>query len=835
MTPFPREALDRLLDAALERPATERAAFVRAATADPELIAAALDVLDAGAAGPTLVTGGALPPRAVDEALAPGTVVGSFRVSAELARGGMGVVYLAARCDGTFEQEVALKVLKRGLDTDDVLRRFRRERQILARLRHPAIAKLLDGGAAPDGRPYFVMERIDGLPLDEFCAASGLDLEARIRLLIEIAAAVAHAHRNLVVHRDLKPSNILVTPDGRPHLLDFGIAGLLDPTGELAATRSDGHFLTPQWASPEQLAGEPATTLSDVFQLGLLLCSLVTGEPPAVNRGGAGGRGGAARTPPPPSAVITGRDGAASPRARRVRGDLDRIALRALAPDLEGRYPSADALAEDLERFLDGRPVRARRPTVAYRLGKLIRRHRLAAALSGLVALSLLSGVAGTLHQAAAARRAAEAAAREAQVAREVRDFMLGLFAAGDPMLASEVEPTVTELLERGAAPLLAGSPREPAVRAELLTAVGGAFVESGRFDRAEPLLREAVALLERSFGGGDPRLAEPVSRLGDAALYLGRPADAEPLYERALALREHSLAADDPEVGIALTDLCVVRIELDRLDEASQVCPRAAAVLERAGPERRRDLAAALDPLAQLHLLRGAPEEAARVRHRAVELTEAVFGRDHPATGLRLNNYGMLLLRSDARAAEEVLSRALAVLAGALGSDHPRVATVWSNLGSAHTRLGRHQEAAAAYEQALAIRRQRLGETSVRTAYAQSNLANAYHALGRSGAAEELALAAVATEEALLGPEHPSLGPALRILGQIRRDRGDFAEAEVLLRRSLAIQETSVGAREHLPGLLEELADLAERAGRNDEATTLRARAELVAGAPPT
>src|SRR5215210_2267496 len=326
-----------------------------------------------------------------------GRRIGAYRVLAELGSGGMGTVFLAARADAEFERQVAIKVIRRGLDRAEIVSRFRQERQILAGLDHPNIARLLDGGATEEGLPYLVMERVEGVPIDRYSAEASLDLPGKLGLFLKICAAVQYAHRNLIVHRDLKPSNILVTREGEPKLLDFGIAKFLEPGPAEGLTISGERLLTPDYASPEQVLGEPITTSSDVYSLGVLLYQVLCGRPPYRIAG---------RTPQelervvceeeplPPSRTLS-RGSDTEKLREQLRGDLDNIVLKALAKEPARRYASVEHLSEDLERYLTGRPVLARSGGWWYRSGKLLRRHRLAAAAAGAVALSLILGIAG--------------------------------------------------------------------------------------------------------------------------------------------------------------------------------------------------------------------------------------------------------------------------------------------------------------------------------------------------------------------------------------------------------------------------------------------------------
>ncbi len=413
------------------------------------------------------------------ESVRAGDRIGPWRLVAEIGRGGMGVVWLAARADGQFEQRAALKLIKRGMDSEAVLARFLRERQILARLEHPHIARLLDGGIAADGRPYFAMECVAGEPLLRYCAERGLKLEERISLFLDICAAVQFAHRQLVVHRDLKPSNVLIGADGSAKLLDFGIAKLLgDEVGSATQTSEvKDRPLTPAYASPEQLTGAPISTATDVYALGAILYELLTGQRPhdlsdaptsdEIRRLLET----TAPTAPSKRATVD-----APVAARRLRGDLDTIVLTALKREPERRYATVDALAADLRRYLDGRPIAARPDSGIYRTRKFVARHRIGVAAGVLTVAGLLAATAVSWQQLQLARREAVRADNEARTAQAAKDFLLSTFAGADPYATSGKNVSVRELLESSAEKIDTALAGQDAVRADLHMAVADTF-----------------------------------------------------------------------------------------------------------------------------------------------------------------------------------------------------------------------------------------------------------------------------------------------------------------------------------------------------------------------
>jgi len=477
------QEVEALLDAALELPEEHRVAWLEASVADPVLRARVVEMLEAHAhaEGEGFLGAGALtPPGGLED-----QTIGSYRVARELGRGGMGVVYLAERADGQFEQSVALKVVKRGFDSDQIVRRFLQERQILARLQHPHIARLLDGGVTDTGQPFFAMEYIDGVPLTHYCDDRRLGIEARLRLFQQVGEAVQYAHRNLVVHRDLKPSNILVLENGTVKLLDFGIAKLIDDDGNPTLTKTGMRVLTPAYAAPEQEAGEPVTTAADVYSLGVVLYELLSGHNPhqpseskssSVKRPSTVVGSSTTWTRPDgttetfdPERISQDRDAKPEQLRRRLSGDLDMICLKALRPEPDERYDSAAAFVDDIRRHLEGLPVEARAGATGYRVRKFVERNRVLVLATVLVMLSLAGGLAAALWQAQRAREAAVRAETEATTAEQVKDYLVTIFKTSNPWeQPGGAELTARELLARGVAQI-DDLEDKPAVQAELL------------------------------------------------------------------------------------------------------------------------------------------------------------------------------------------------------------------------------------------------------------------------------------------------------------------------------------------------------------------------------
>jgi serine/threonine protein kinase len=461
--------------AARATPPAEREAFLAArAVADPDLAAQLRALLVADeltgimdAWAPQLAS-----VAQVIEPAAPAHV-GAYRIVSEIGRGGMGTVYLADRAGADFEHRVAIKLIGTS-DADDPLhQRFLAERRILAGLVHPNIARLLDGGVTDDGRPYLVMELVDGLPITEYCADRNLDIPARLRLFADVCAAIQHAHQNLVIHRDLKPSNILISGDGHVHLFDFGIAKLIDPARTVTETRVESRMMTPAYASPEQVKGEALGTTSDIYSLGVLLYELLCGSPPYEFPTTSPLQVAAfvcEQDPPPPSARVAATD---RHLAHLLGGDLDSIVLMAMRKEPARRYASADMLRQDVERHLAGLPVLAHRGSRRYRLQKFLRRHRVEAAAAAIVLVALVAGLSVAVTQGQRAARERDRAERALAESKSVTEFLLELFRTGEPGDRPAAQLTALDLLQRGAVRADDLS-TQPIVQARLLDVIRG-------------------------------------------------------------------------------------------------------------------------------------------------------------------------------------------------------------------------------------------------------------------------------------------------------------------------------------------------------------------------
>jgi serine/threonine protein kinase len=745
----------------------------------------------------------------------PGALIGPYRVLEEIAHGGMGVVYLAERADGQFEQRVALKLVRRGMDSDDIARRFLAERQILARLAHPHIARLLDGGVSADGQPYFAMEYVPGVPITQYCDERRLGVADRLRLFHDVCEAVRYAHHNLVVHRDLKPSNVLVTADGEVKLLDFGIAKVLSSQEELdpAATQTGLRVMTPTYAAPEQVRGGGITTATDVYALGLVLYELLTGrlahrferqtpaeyervvcetepEPPsaAVAQPIPAIRGEGSRTVLAPAAIAEAR-GTLPQRLRRdLRGDLDTIVLKALQKEPVRRYASAEALLEDLERHRTGLPVQARPDSATYRATKFLRRHRLGVAAAAGILVALLTGLVGTIWQARTARR-------QAAKATAVQDFLVSLFTVSDPAQSRGQQLTARELLDRGVRRADSALAGQPAVQADLLHILGHIYSQLGLFDHADSLVRRALALSSEVTGPRSVEVEDELNSLGSVLWSKSKYAAAESALTQALQIARVRLGADDPGVATVLVNLAAVVADRGDLGRAEPLLREAIAIDRQRLGDSAAGLATDLSNLGLLLRDLGKLAGADSALRNAVAIDRGQLPPDHPQLLIALHNLANLRNhQGDFKEAERLEREVLEARRRVFPQGHPDLAHSAHQLAGILENQGRYAEAESLLVSALAIRRQWLGPDHDLTLRTVNSLAVLSYRIGDLATAERYGREAYTGWMRSLGDEHPHTATALGVLGAILSEEGRFAEAEPLL-------ETAASRQRHILG----------------------------------
>ncbi len=778
-----------------------------------------------------------------------GRRLGAYEILKELGQGGMSTVYLARRVDREFQNLVAIKRLKPGLASAAVQRRLRVERQILARLRHPYIARILDGGTTAESGPYIVMELIEGSPIDGDCDRRRLTIRERLVLFRQVCEAVQYAHRNLLVHRDLKPSNILVTPEGEPRLLDFGIAKLLAPEEfpeSVEDTLTQMRPMTPRYASPEQVLGLPITTASDVYSLGVLLYELLTGTTPHSLSGKSAAEIESIlqhREPPPPSSAVSvaedGGESAASARrsrpdslSRLLAGDLDNIVLRALHKEPERRYSSVEQFSEDIRRFLEGLPVLARPSSRAYRLGKFLRRHRAAVAATTTALLLLICFTVVTVLQAGRIARERDVARREQARAEEVTSFLLDAFREADPSRSRGEQVTAREILDRGARRVEQQLAAEPELQASLMHTLGDVYSSLGLYDSARRFLDQAVEIRRRLFGDQHLSVAESQHARGVVLLEQGDYAAAE--VDAVQALEYHRRQA--PElVPLDLDLLGRIRRVQGRRAEAISSHEEALELRRQAGDRPMPELVRGLTYLALAYRATGDFARSTEIYLEALALfrgSRSDVGSspdlggspgDHPLLAELLHNLAIVLRRQDKLAeAEEYCRQAIAMNQRLYGERHLSIARNLNNLALIRRMQGRFEEAVDIQRQNLELRRELLGEDHPRLAISMNNLAVVLlHELNRPVEAEALYRSAIDLYQRNFGEDHPNLLPFTIGLGQALSAAGKPAEAEKILRQVLARAER-LGDQRRVARARSALGDALYRQRRYPEAESM-------------
>ena len=823
--PVPWARVRPILADALELPPDQRAGYLRTACGNDSALLAEVQRLLAASdsSGERLnqldPDGGTALLEEIPLPAVPDRI-GSFRILHEIGGGGMGTVYLAEREGADFEQRVALKLVKRGMDTDTILARFIRERRILARLQHENIARLLDGGTAEDGRPYLVMEYVDGAPLTQHCDHRRLTLDDRLSLFLTVCDAVQFAHANLVLHRDLKPSNVLATSEGKVKLLDFGVATIMeggpdDPSQGL--TVEGRRPLTPEYAAPEQLRGEATTTSTDVYGLGVVLYQLLTGHLPQQ-------AGGDRRHSPfdprraenlvrPSAAVrlattIEHGDGTVDPEAegrlaqlrgvhprllsRRLSGDLDAITMKALRPEPEERYGSVEALADDLRRYIDGQPVRARKGTLRYRSSKFARRHRVALVTAVVAAVGTAG--AGAYHvRTVEAQR--DSATREALRAEQVSDFVMGLFDRSDPYQQARGDSlSVIELVEDGAARLRTELRDQPETRAHLQIFMGRLLSRAGRYEEATALFEESLATRRELFGLRSSEAAVALIHVADMAEQVGAFDEAEAAAVEAVdALR--AVEADEEHIASALAELGAVYLARGDFAAADSLFAEALEIRRRVPGRGNIELGRVLLYMGQLRRQEGANAEAAELQSEALTIFEAYYGPDHMRTN-QVRGELALVLTDDSRYGEALAlyRRVVDVHRRRLGDEHPMTASGLHNLGSLLIELHRWEEADSILRLALGIRERTLGPTVPVVGETLTKLAAARTAVGDHDEALELGRRALEVRRVTYGARHYRVATGLNQLGSALSNLGRTEEALAMLGEAAAIYREQLG-----------------------------------------
>jgi serine/threonine-protein kinase len=778
--------------------------------------------------------------------------VGPYRILRELGHGGMAVVYLGARADEAYEKQVAIKVLAAGFDCEDIIQRFRSERQILATLDHPNITRLLDGGATEDGLPYLVMEYIEGDPIDQYCDMRKLSVSDRLRLFQEVCAAVGYAHRNLVVHRDIKPSNVLVTREGVPRLLDFGIAKLLAPGLVPAATMTALHPLTPEYASPEQIRGEPITTASDVYSLGVLLYRLLTARRPYRVDAASIRRLEHAiceEEPEKPSVAVlrvaeaNGETGVASTQAavpegsvdklrRRLAADLDNIVLMAMRKEPQRRYASPDQLSDDISRHLKHLPVIARPDTRSYRLSKFIRRNRTEVIAAAIIFITLVAGLAITLRQGQVARQQRDRASLEHAKAARINAFLKEMISYSGVSGVSPThkhDATVEDMLDDAAGRVEKELNDQPEVKAEMLATIGTTYEGLAKYDLATRFLRKAYDLDVNLYGLDSLQTGSVMYVLGNLCYLTGDYAGALAWFQKALPIyRKH---ANDPDleartlVGM-LSDAAFVNRAAGNLDDAEALWREALSYGPRLPAENHAQAITPKTFLAQLYLGRGDLERADALASEASSELRT-WGRDRFSLGQSLIDLGNIRCAEKRYPeAESLIEEGTDLYVQVQGANHPNVAFGLTSLAWAYYYDGKYSLAEGAAHKALKIV-ELLPNGSHYRAGVFGPLGLSLNKTGRSKEAEGFLREALASYQQNTPKGSYPMAVALGNLGEFLVDQKRYAEAEPLLIESYeTIKSIHVPQSPMLRAAAQRLANLYRGWGKPD-------REQIYAGSP--
>lgn len=746
------------------------------------------------------------------------TSFGQYKLIRRLGEGGMGQVWLAEQT-APVQRQVAIKLIKVGLYDAELLQRFRAERQSLAMMDHPAIAKVFDAGATRDGQPYFVMEYVAGVPITAYCDDKHLTIKQRLELFIKVCEGVQHAHQKAIIHRDLKPANILVTEvDGKPvpRIIDFGLAKAVGPQagGETLMTQVGGFVGTPGYMSPEQADSsvQDVDTRTNVYSLGVVLYVLLTGDEPFdSSRWKKQPLHEVLRQlrevdPPSPSTKVrTETQASRTNSAMRgvqlkqlehlLHGDLDWITMKALEKDRSRRYSTPTELSADIARYLANEPIVARPASQAYRLQKYVRRHRVGVAVAAGLVL-LLAGFA--VMQAVQVRRVTlerDRAARERDRANRITDFMLQIFKVSDPSEARGNSITARELLDKSSTDIDTGLANDPELQAQMLQAMGEVYSGLGLRSRAETLLTRAVDIRRRALGPDNPDTLDSMSRLSWTFYLEGRYPDAEKLQRETLAAQQRVLGNDDAMTDQSIAQLADTLEEEGRYPEAEQLDRELLEIDRRFHPQDSRSLMLATRNLGWTLSLEGHYGEAEKLLRQALDLYQRNLGADHPETLKTAAQLGQVLKdERHLREAEELLRQTIDIERRVLGPEHPSTTESIDTLATTLLEAGRYAEAEPLYRQALEIQLRTLGPDHRSVLATITSLGNVLMRENRFADAEKLFRQALETERRVLGPEHPNTLQTMVNLGNALMEEGHYSEAEKVYLEALHGEQRALG-----------------------------------------
>lgn len=816
--------IEELFDRLVDLPGSEWSTLLEAECDDPEVREEVLELLRADRQGARL---DAVVERAF---VAAGDLVrgepgplGPWRLVREIGRGGMGTVHLAERDDDSYRGRVAIKLL-RWTRSPEASARFSAERRILSGLSHPNIARLLDGGESESGRPYLVMEYVEGRSLDDFCEERGLTMVERIRLFREVCSAVQYAHGRLVVHRDLKPGNILVDVQGVPRLLDFGIAKLLEDD-EGVRTRTGARLMSPPYASPEQIRGERIGTATDVYSLGVVLYELLTGRHPhpVDDLSAREMEDAILELDPPPPSESTRAKGSRGTTTRRTDvhwRDLDTVIQKAMAKEPERRYPSAEAFSEDLGRLLEGLPVRARPDTRRYRLARFLRRNRAAVSAGVTAVAAVVVFAVGSALQARELQRERDQAQAAREEAEAVQSFLVDVFEATDPDEAQGLDVTAEQILATAERRVRDELGDRPALQSAVMTALGRANTRLGEHDQAVALLTESVERAREAHGLRGLGVATPLRFLGQAQRAAGDAPAAEETYRRVLEVRAEALGTEALETGEAWNNLGNVLGDLGRYEEAEAAVLEALRIRRLHLDTADEQVVTSLGNLGSIYIDMDRHDEAIEYTGQALDGERQIHGDEpHLDVAIAANNHASALQYGGRLGDAEPLYReSLAVRLALLPESHPSVLVVKNNLANLLGSTGQPEEAVTLLASILPERRRR--DEEIPLAVVLNNYGTNLHRTGRHAEAVDALGESYGLMREVWGDSHPNLAYPRLGMAQALAVLGRDAEAEEAFREAAELRREALGKDHGLyRGVAEAFADFLRSRGRTEEA----------------
>jgi serine/threonine-protein kinase len=817
MSPERWEKVQSLFAEALELNHSEREIYLKKECAnDQDLFNEVISLLKADEDEHSIFSGSASDYIAADDATLEGKTFGNYLAIEQIGSGGMGSVYLADRVDGLFEQKVALKIIKPGMNSQEIITRFEGERQILARLQHPNIAKLLDGGISELGLPYFTMEYVDGKPITEFCDDNNLTIEKRLELFLKVCDAILYAHQNLVIHRDIKPSNILVQKDGNVKLLDFGIAKVFEEdANQKNLTLTGIRVMTPEYASPEQVRGEPVNTATDIYSLGLILYQLLTGCPPYevhTNSAIEMEKIICFTEPPKPSIMITkfstlnvdrakklspvvisqNRGISQSKLRKRISGDLDNICLMALRKEPERRYNSVAQMINDINNHLSGQPITARKSTALYLAKKFIQRHKAGVVITS-VAFLIMALV--TIFYTLKLAEERDRAQVEAEKSKKVSEFLAGIFKVSDPDQSRGETITARELLDKGVKSLESELSDQPEVLAKMLDVTGNVYKSLGLYNNALVLLNKAYDINDSLFGLTSPETAKSLNDLANLNFAMGDYDQAISRFNKTVKTRERIFGEESMETAESLNDLAMVLREQGKYDEAEKLLIQSLAIRKKRSSDKGPEVSESMNNLALLYQDKGKYDEAKKLFEESLLIKENLYGKIHPSVTETISNLAMLLQKmGNYDEASTLFNKSLKIDKKLFGDIHPTISTDLYNIASNTALMGDLQSADKLYTEVLELDKKLLGEKHPYIALDYNNLAGILNDKGDYSKAEELYKKSLDLNIKIYGKEHPEVATSLSNLGVLYYRWGKYNLAEPLIKSALEMRIKLLG-----------------------------------------